>query len=151
MAAEASVEFPIWALLPKKETCVPVFLGKYPEYDGRGIKIAILDSGIDPGAPGLQCLVDGEENKRRDRRREYNRSPPGAATQTGFRGLSLAARASLAQVTSDGKPKIVDMMDASGAGDVDTSKVVEVQDGFITGLSGRKLKLGGSGKAGSAI
>ncbi|KAH7956384.1 hypothetical protein HPB52_008781 [Rhipicephalus sanguineus] len=59
----------------------------------------------DGGAHMLQCLVDGEENKRRDRRREYNRSPPGAATQTGFRGLSLAARASLAQL-NNGKAKL---------------------------------------------
>ena len=37
------------------------------------------------------------------------------------------------QVTSDGKRKIIDRIDASGAGDVDTSKVVEAKDGKVTG------------------
>ncbi|CAL1282653.1 unnamed protein product [Larinioides sclopetarius] len=91
-------DFPVWALLPKRETNVSSFLNKYPEYDGRGVTIAILDSGIDPGAKGLQK-------------------------------------------TSDGKQKIIEMIDASGAGDVDTSTVVEAVDGVITGLTGRKLKV----------
>ena len=90
--------FPVWSLLPKKETQRDAFLTKFPTYDGRGVVLAVFDSGIDLGAPGLQ-------------------------------------------VTSDGKPKIIEVMDATGAGDVDTSTVVKIdpETKTITGVTGRKL------------
>ncbi|XP_015173140.1 PREDICTED: tripeptidyl-peptidase 2 isoform X4 [Polistes dominula] len=98
MADIIDCNFPVWGLLPKKETGVTQFLNKYPEYDGKGVVIAILDSGVDPGAPGLQ-------------------------------------------VTPDGKTKVIERFDCSGAGDVDTSKVVQAPDGYIIGITGRKLKV----------
>ncbi|KAF9919615.1 tripeptidyl-peptidase II Tpp2, partial [Linnemannia zychae] len=96
-------EFPLQGILPKEETEAASYLKKYPNYDGRNTIIAILDTGVDPGAAGLQ-------------------------------------------ITSDGKPKIIDIVDCSGSGDIPTTTIVkptENEDGVpvITGLTGRKLHL----------
>ncbi|OQR76824.1 tripeptidyl-peptidase 2-like [Tropilaelaps mercedesae] len=90
--------FPEAALLPKQETGAQAFLSKYPTYDGRGIVIAIFDSGVDPRATGLQT-------------------------------------------TTDGKPKVIQLLDGSGAGDVDMRTQVTPENGVITGISGRKLQI----------
>ncbi|CAL9130657.1 unnamed protein product [Musa acuminata var. zebrina] len=92
------------SLMPKKEIGADRFLEAHPNYDGRGVLIAIFDSGVDPAAAGLQ-------------------------------------------VTSDGKPKIIDILDCTGSGDVDTSKVVKADaDGSIVGASGTRLVVNPSWK-----
>jgi tripeptidyl-peptidase-2 len=91
--------FPDDGLMPKVEIGADRFLAAHPESDGRGITVAIFDTGVDPGAPGLQT-------------------------------------------TSDGRPKIVDLVDGSGRGDVDTTTVREAKGGVLKGASGRLLKLG---------
>ncbi|XP_050154207.1 tripeptidyl-peptidase 2-like [Malus sylvestris] len=51
------------------------------------------------------------------------------------------------QVTSDGKPKVLDVLDCTGSGDVDTSKVVKADDnGCIPGASGASLFVDSSWK-----
>ena len=38
-------EYPSWALQPRKETGAAQFTAKNPTYDGRGVVIAVFDSG----------------------------------------------------------------------------------------------------------
>ncbi|KAH0935292.1 hypothetical protein HID58_012409 [Brassica napus] len=92
------------SLMPKKEIRADRFLEAHPEYDGRGVVIAIFDSGFDPSAAGLH-------------------------------------------VTSDGKPKVLDVIDCTGSGDIDTSTVVKAnEDGLIRGASGAPLVVNSSWK-----
>lgn len=125
------LNFPIWGLLPKKETGVTQFLAKYPQYDGRGTIIAVFDSGVDPGAPGLQV---------RAFLGAFSKSPSHAPLSSSHCVMLICWQICL-KVTSDGKPKIIERFDCSGLGDVDTSKVVKTIDGYLTGITGRRLKV----------
>ncbi len=47
-------------LLPRRTGGAERFLTEHPTYDGRGVLIGIMDSGIDAGVPGLQRTTTGE-------------------------------------------------------------------------------------------
>ena len=50
--------FPVCDLVPKKETGADRFLQKNTDYDGRGIVIAVFDTGVDPGGDGLKVMAN---------------------------------------------------------------------------------------------
>ncbi|XP_058831362.1 tripeptidyl-peptidase 2 [Topomyia yanbarensis] len=54
------IKFPAGSLVPKNETGALNFIRKYPDYNGKDVTIAILDSGIDPRAKGLEIIPGGE-------------------------------------------------------------------------------------------
>uniref|UniRef100_A0A914ZG31 Peptidase S8/S53 domain-containing protein n=1 Tax=Panagrolaimus superbus TaxID=310955 RepID=A0A914ZG31_9BILA len=45
--------------IPKKATQQEEFLQKYPEFDGRGLLIAVMDFGVDISSPELQKTSEG--------------------------------------------------------------------------------------------
>ncbi len=47
-------------MMPLASTNVWAYRQNHPSYDGRGVLIGILDSGIDPGIPGLSLTSTGE-------------------------------------------------------------------------------------------
>uniref|UniRef100_A0A182YBT7 Tripeptidyl-peptidase 2 n=1 Tax=Anopheles stephensi TaxID=30069 RepID=A0A182YBT7_ANOST len=59
MESVVDVKFPVTSLVPKNETGALSFIRMYPEYDGRDVTIAILDSGVDPRAKGLEQVPGG--------------------------------------------------------------------------------------------
>uniref|UniRef100_A0A8W7PUW9 Tripeptidyl-peptidase 2 n=2 Tax=gambiae species complex TaxID=44542 RepID=A0A8W7PUW9_ANOCL len=60
MESIVDVKFPVTSLVPKNETGALSFIRMYPEYDGRDVTIAILDSGVDPRAKGLEQIPGGD-------------------------------------------------------------------------------------------
>ena len=114
------LSFPKSALISKIATGAEGFLLKHPDWDGRGVVIAVLDTGIDPSAGGLQVGCYWSVTCLRRKKRLVS------------------------QKTTEGKDKILDIIDATGSGDVDTSCIRRTDadaDRKIQSPDGRTLEI----------
>ena len=93
--------------MPKRRPARKPFAQAHPEYDGRGVVVAVFDTGVDPVRPAYQT-------------------------------------------TPDGRPKIVDVVDGSGSGDINTSPCTNSRT-VTNRLTGRALTLPEQWKAGRQI
>ncbi len=100
----------VQGFLPKEDLGVLEFRRTHPEADGRGVVVAIIDTGIDLLHPSLQT-------------------------------------------TSDGRPKVIDFYDATDGGEVELplTRTLAGGDSGLSGLTGRKLRLGTHAVAGRAF
>lgn len=85
-------------LTPTAETRAAEFTKLDPLFNGSGVIVAILDTGVDPSAPGLQVCP------------------------TGVR-------------------KLINVIDATGSGDVNMKTRVRADNGSLVGLTGRSLRV----------
>lgn len=99
MEASSKSAASLWSgLLPKDTTQAISFIEKNPKYDGRGIIVGILDTGVDATAIGLQ-------------------------------------------ETSEGKRKVIDIIDCTGSGDVKLSDPIPADANGIISYNGRIIKI----------
>ncbi len=60
IAATATAAEPSWSeFLSRREVGADVWTKAHPQWDGRGVVIAVLDTGLDPSVPGLDKLPTG--------------------------------------------------------------------------------------------